>query len=188
MAWLQELTPGEARRFRTGRSCLDLAHTGGDGRYAALELFHTPEDVARWLGDSAELDGIEAAAGDVPAARDLRRAVWNAAHSLVAGRPVADRDRAALNHAAEHPAPVPVLTRAGATVRRPVTAAQVLSLLARDAINLFASPLAGRIRVCAAPDCALLYVDRSRTGNRRWCSMQRCGTLAKVRAHRAQAG
>jgi predicted RNA-binding Zn ribbon-like protein len=65
-----------------------------------------------------------------------------------------------------------------------VLAGQVLSLLARDAVDLFAGPYANRIRVCSAPDCALLYVDQSRSGNRQWCSMQRCGTRAKVRAHR----
>jgi len=71
-----------------------------------------------------------------------------------------------------------------ASVRRPLTASQVLSELARDAVDLFAGPLTGRIRVCAAPDCALLYLDQSRTGNRQWCSMQRCGTRAKVRSYR----
>jgi predicted RNA-binding Zn ribbon-like protein len=54
-------------------------------------------------------------------------------------------------------------------------------------VDLFASPLAGRIRVCAAPDCGLLYLDQSRTGNRLWCSMQRCGTRAKVRTHRERS-
>jgi predicted RNA-binding Zn ribbon-like protein len=60
-----------------------------------------------------------------------------------------------------------------------------LSTLARDAIYLFTGPLAERIRVCAADDCGLLFVDQSRPGGRRWCSMQRCGNLAKVRKHRA---
>jgi predicted RNA-binding Zn ribbon-like protein len=67
---------------------------------------------------------------------------------------------------------------------RPLTASQVLSMLARDAVDLFAGTLASRIRVCAAADCGLLYLDQSRTGNRQWCSMQRCGTRAKVRTHR----
>ena len=30
----------------------------------------------------------------------------------------------------------------------------------------------------------LLFVDQSRPGSRRWCSMQRCGNLAKVRSYR----
>jgi predicted RNA-binding Zn ribbon-like protein len=38
--------------------------------------------------------------------------------------------------------------------------------------------------VCAAEDCAFLFVDASRPGTRRWCSMQRCGNLAKIRTHR----
>ena len=69
--------------------------------------------------------------------------------------------------------PVPLLAVFGvAAVRRPLVASQVLSLLARDAVDLFASPLASRIRVCAASDCGLLYLDQSRSGTR---SAARCG-------------
>jgi predicted RNA-binding Zn ribbon-like protein len=83
--------------------------------------------------------------------------------------------------------PVPLLEASGtAAMRRPLVASQVLSLLARDAVDLLAGPLAGRIRVCAASDCGLLYLDQSRSGTRQWCSMQRCGTRAKVRAHRGR--
>jgi predicted RNA-binding Zn ribbon-like protein len=185
MARLQGLTPAQARRFRTGRPCLDLVHTGGDGPYAVFELFHTAGDVSRWLGVITGLDGIEVTSADVDHARALRRAVWNTAQRAVAGRLAADADREAINTAAAGTPPVPVLSAAGTGgVRRPVTAGQVLSLLARDAVDLFSDPLASRIRACAAPDCALLYVDRSRTGNRQWCSMQWCGTRAKVRAYR----
>ena len=43
-----------------------------------------------------------------------------------------------------------------------------------------------RVRECAADDCAIVFYDESRSNNRRWCSMQRCGNRAKVRAHRAR--
>lgn len=185
MAWLQGLTPDEARRFRTGRPSLDLAHTGGDGPYAVFELLHEPADVSRWLGVITGLDGIEAAGPDVGEARSLRRAVWNAAHDALDGRPPSEPGRTVINRAAARVPPVPQLEASGAAaVHRPLVAAQVLSLLARDAVDLFAGPLASRIRVCAAPDCGLLYLDQSRSGTRQWCSMQRCGTRAKVRAHR----
>jgi len=188
MARLQGLTPDQARRFRTGRPCLDLAHTGGDGPYAVFELLHEAADVSRWLGVITGLDGIQATGADVGQARALRRAVWNAAHDAIQARPPADADRTAINRAAAPPPPVPLLEASGtATVRRPLMSSQVLSLLARDAVDLFASPLASRIRVCAAPDCGLLYLDQSRTGNRLWCSMQRCGTRAKVRTHRERS-
>ncbi len=185
MARLQGLTADEARRFRTGRACLDLAHTGGDGPYAVFELLHEARDVSRWLGVIADLDDIEAAHPDVERARALRRAIWNAAHDAIGGRLPAGPDRTVINRAAARRPPVPQLGESGGSgVVRPLTVSQVLSMLARDAVDLFSGPLARRIRVCAAPDCGLLYVDQSRTGNRHWCSMQRCGTRAKVRTHR----
>jgi predicted RNA-binding Zn ribbon-like protein len=56
--------------------------------------------------------------------------------------------------------------------------------MAREAIEMFAAGSEHRIRECAADDCQLVFRDESRSNNRRWCSMQRCGNRAKVRAHR----
>ena len=53
--------------------------------------------------------------------------------------------------------------------------------VAWSAASLLASEEAGRIRVCAGPDCGWMYVDRSRNGLRRWCQMETCGTLEKSR-------
>jgi predicted RNA-binding Zn ribbon-like protein len=57
-----------------------------------------------------------------------------------------------------------------------------------DALDLVReSP--GRVRECAAPRCAVVYLDTSRNRSRRWCSMERCGARAKAstyyRRHRA---
>jgi len=41
--------------------------------------------------------------------------------------------------------------------------------------------------LCGADNCALIYLDTSRPGNRRWCSMERCGNRAKVRGHRSRS-
>jgi len=76
---------------------------------------------------------------------------------------------------------VPQLTANGhqvRCVRRPVQAA-----LARDLIDLVVGPDLLRLRECPDPQCAMLFVDTSRGGQRRWCSMSRCGNRAKARAH-----
>jgi predicted RNA-binding Zn ribbon-like protein len=52
------------------------------------------------------------------------------------------------------------------------------------AARLLASDEAGRIRICAGPDCGWMYVDRSRNGLRRWCEMATCGTREKSRRRR----
>jgi predicted RNA-binding Zn ribbon-like protein len=41
-----------------------------------------------------------------------------------------------------------------------------------------------RIRICSAPDCQWVFVDHSRPGTGRWCSMKACGNRAKNRAFR----
>jgi predicted RNA-binding Zn ribbon-like protein len=38
------------------------------------------------------------------------------------------------------------------------------------------------IRKCGNPRCPIYFYDISRTGKRRWCSMESCGNRAKVRA------
>ncbi|WNY32953.1 CGNR zinc finger domain-containing protein [Curtobacterium flaccumfaciens] len=76
-----------------------------------------------------------------------------------------------------------------------VRLAQALSSVARDAVALFtevgfddveADGRPTRLSRCSAEDCGLVFYDSSRGGTRRWCSMQRCGNRAKVRAHRAR--
>ncbi len=37
-----------------------------------------------------------------------------------------------------------------------------------------------RVRKCAHPDCVLWFLDASKNGTRRWCSMEGCGNRAKV--------
>jgi predicted RNA-binding Zn ribbon-like protein len=95
---------------------------------------------------------------------------------------------AAVNAAARHPCRTPRLGSQG-ELRwddgEPLTAA--LSAVARDAIELITGPWAGRIRECAAPDCAFLFVDTSRSGVRRWCAANRCGNREHVRKHRSRS-
>jgi predicted RNA-binding Zn ribbon-like protein len=39
------------------------------------------------------------------------------------------------------------------------------------------------VKLCA--QCSWLFVDRSRNGSRRWCSMGECGAQVKMRRYRA---
>jgi predicted RNA-binding Zn ribbon-like protein len=43
----------------------------------------------------------------------------------------------------------------------------------------------GRLKRCASPDsCGWLFYDDSKGGQRRWCAMEVCGTLEKMRRYR----
>ena len=81
---------------------------------------------------------------------------------------------------------VPQLDPASGAVvwRGPVSARQLVTEIARDAVRTFSSAAVGRVRMCAGDKCYLTYLDTSRPGQRRWCSMQRCGNRHKVADHR----
>jgi predicted RNA-binding Zn ribbon-like protein len=181
----ETLDPAARKRFRTGRPCLDFVHTGGVGRWVAAELIHDGADAGFWLALVLDLDGVRASAADVEPLRTLREALWQLAQATIAGRAFAAEHVRVVNAAAAAPPPRIEMTSGGALVTAPVDASQALSALARDAIDLFTGPLRGRVRECAAADCQLLFVDASRPGRRRWCSMERCGSLAKMRRYRA---
>lgn len=57
--------------------------------------------------------------------------------------------------------------------------------IGRAAIDIFRYDRA-RIRRCANPRCVLLFLDVSKSGQRRWCDMATCGNRAKVSAHYAR--
>ncbi|MER6359373.1 ABATE domain-containing protein [Kitasatospora sp. NPDC001527] len=186
-------SPGGTRfHFDPGTLCLELLPTGGPGPYARYEVLHRPADLADWAGRSRlglPPGAVRITDAQLTAVRTLRDALWRltaarAAHGPGAGEPA---DRAVLNRAAARSPLAPQIAPDGtAAPPLPGDGDQLASTVARDAIALFTGPSADRIRECAADNCFLLFVDTSRPGWRRWCSMERCGNRHKVRALRAR--
>ena len=59
--------------------------------------------------------------------------------------------------------------------------------VARSAVAVLAEEDLGRIRECpGAGDCGWLFYDTSKNGTRRWCSMEGCGSRAKMRRQYAR--
>ena len=55
--------------------------------------------------------------------------------------------------------------------------------VARAAADLLTSEDLGKLRMCAADDCAWLFLDRTRNRKRRWCDMKTCGNRDKARRY-----
>jgi predicted RNA-binding Zn ribbon-like protein len=72
-------------------------------------------------------------------------------------------------------------------VQRWTAPEQLLQPLAEAISDLICHADFRRIRNCNGSDCALMFLDRTKAGGRRWCSMTTCGNRAKVAAHRARA-
>lgn len=181
-------------RFRegAGRLCLDYLRTlRYRGTPEQKEELVDPEALADWVRQFGTDDGQHVPApgdAEVRDARALREAVYALLTASLAGDSVDVASRTRLNRAAEAPVPVPRLTASGAVTRTsdaPVAA--TLSLVARDVLDLATTPaLLARVRPCASPTCGALFLDHSRPGTRRWCSMDICGNRAKKAGLRAR--
>ena len=181
---------GTTYPFDAGAVSLQFVATGGEAERAVFETLHAPADLARWLAASPLAVTVAPTDAGLAAAKRLREALWEIAWRrarLGPDAPVPATYVRTVNAAAAAPPLVPALdeadtSRAGWATA--ATTAAALSTLAREAVGLFAGPRADRIRQCEGGTCRLVFVDTSRPGRRRWCSMRRCGNLHKQRALR----
>jgi predicted RNA-binding Zn ribbon-like protein len=185
---LPQTADGDAFRFRAGRVSLDLCSTVLWRHVRPVEQLRSPADLARWRSEAGLGHSRHALTeADLAGARRLREAIYRLVSAYICGARLPARDVATVNAAARHPARTPRLGPRG-ELRwddgEPLAAA--LSAVARDAIELITGPQSGRIRECAAPDCAFLFIDTSRPGIRRWCAGTRCGNRERVRKHRSR--
>jgi predicted RNA-binding Zn ribbon-like protein len=180
-----------------GRPSIDLLNTMRDRTTGGRELLTGPGELAGWLA-AAGLVPAGTATGDLgvgaaelEAARRLRDAIDAAVISVLEDRPCPREAIDVINDAASAvpPAPRLVLDEAGRPRTAPpaAPAPAALARVAVDAIELLTSGEARRLRICAAEDCGIRFVDRSPARNRQWCSMARCGNRRKARRHYARS-
>ncbi|WP_433466023.1 CGNR zinc finger domain-containing protein [Spirillospora sp. CA-128828] len=181
-----------ATRFRqgAGRLSLDFVRTFRfRGTDHPIEELPDLAAVTVWIDQCVpHAEGPTGATGAAEA-----RAVREAIHELITaawrGERISAAARDLVNGAAARPVPVPRMD-AGGGVRWHADdlVSAALALLARDALELVASPHLARLRKCAGTGCSALFLDLSRPGKRRWCSMDHCGNRAKKETLRRHAG
>lgn len=175
----------QRRLLASGNVALNVVHTGGVGAWAGMDLVADEPALAWWLG---VLLGREASGGPgLQEFRELREALFRCSRGQVAGRPFRPCDVEVLNRLARGPALPTLMDVTGQALLPVCSVAEALAHIAREGIALLTGPLRTRVRECAAADCQLLFVDTSRPGRRQWCSMARCGNIAKTRAYRGKA-
>jgi predicted RNA-binding Zn ribbon-like protein len=161
-----------------GRPSVNFTATLGKRLQTPFERIPAPADLSRWFRDAGLSDDlVDVSARTYNQAIELREALY----LLFTGTTL---DLDVVNRWSSRLLPGPRLTPE-LTLEHPVTDANgLLTLLARDAVDLLSGRLADRIHTCAADDCSLLFVDESRAGRRRWCSMNTCGARAKMSHYR----
>ena len=198
--------------FDGGMLALDLLNTRRFNADQPLDLLQSPEDLVIWLAAAGLPDGAYCAelSSSPPNRRILldealwlRRDILLIVQSLVAGELPPPYTVDALNR---------ILTESGTSFRLdsltiPPEGDQeermegqlvlnvhehissvlgVLQPIALSTARIVTEANPTRIRQCASSNCMYWFLDTSKSGRRRWCSMSRCGNRAKVAKHYRQ--
>lgn len=171
--------------FVCGNPALDFAATLRARRTVSFEMFATPDRLDAWFIESGLVDTIAPAdEADVEQAKRVREAIYALVTARRLGREYDEETLSRLNGAARRPPATPQLTRTGR--RTEATAAQALSTVARQAVELLSGPDVPLLKECDNPECTRIYIDRSRGMRRQWCGMESCGNRFKAAAYRAR--
>lgn len=181
--------------------CLDFANTRyWRGNAVATETLNAPSDLLDWAAGSGGADpgivaglreswrdGPEDAARGFAQALRWREALYAVVAKVTDGAEPAAGDLAALNDAlGRAPARGRVQRLDGRFAWAVPAGPGVEALLAPvlwSAGDLLTGARLGRVRRCANEKCRWVFLDDSKSANRRWCSMSACGNRAKAHRH-----
>jgi predicted RNA-binding Zn ribbon-like protein len=164
--------------------CLEFVNTRyWRGQDTPTETLNTPADLAAWVKTQNA-----PAQGEFERALALREIIHRLFDAVAQSKAPAGRDFEALNEALATAPARTTLKRGGDSFdweldMRSGTALALLAPVLWSAGDLLASAKLAKVRRCANPDCLYLFLDESRAGKRRWCTMSSCGNRAKAKRH-----
>jgi predicted RNA-binding Zn ribbon-like protein len=170
---------------------LDFVNTLAAGPDGPLELLRSDADLWRWARASPLAERLRPAQRSSarldPEVQRLRAALHALVTARIDGGPPPRAALERLNESLALPRPPARLAFSGGRFQLPseslATNEELRRALAESAAQLLTATLAERLRRCAGEGCVLLFLDVSKSGRRRWCSMAGCGNRAKARAH-----
>ena len=170
--------------------CLEFANTRyWRGQASPTETLNSPEDLVGWAAANAGIKTDKPLPSrEFERALALRETIYRLFDAQAQAKPAAARDLAVLNEALAAAPARRTLKRARHGYEwdvdaRSATALGLIAPILWSAGDLLAGPRLDRVRRCANPECGWLFLDDSRAGKRRWCSMSACGNRAKARRH-----
>lgn len=183
----------ETLRLDAGAISLNLIATVGSRLSPApVERLTGKARLTEWLNRTGVAPGItENAVGSewVTAFKSLREDLHAVVHAHLDNRPCPPAALKRVNKIAAAPPPTPRLIRSrsgrmtlGLAHRWNLN--ELLSAVARDAMEVIGGNAQGNLHECEGQTCDLVYLDTSRSHPRRWCSSAACGNKERVAQYR----
>ena len=182
-------------------TCLDLANTLAYRGSDPSESLHGFAELLKWGNDTGVIPANRA--NDLRAWSDrhpkravecfneaigLREKIYRVFHAIASGGNPDKADLDLLNRALRAaPSRVTLGREAGdfgwQVEESKPSAVSLLAPVLWSAADLLVGPQLAKLRECSNEKCLWLFLDDSKNGTRRWCSMQSCGNRAKAHRH-----
>jgi len=180
-----------------GTLCLDYVNSVHDRRHEPLQDYlKNVQDLIAWSERVAIVDGrgrrrLETMAADnsrkgrsfFSDALALRELLYRIFFAITAGKKIVPADISQYNtHLSRHFSHIRLILdaeRYAETWDFPQDSFfQITAPIVKDAHALLLSPGLERVKEC--PNCGWLFLDTTKNGKRRWCSMKNCGNSVKA--------
>ena len=181
--------------------CLDFANTLAWRGSSPAESLHGFADLTKWCADTGLIPARlsrqirkwpdkhpKRAAEIFEEAIALRETIYRVFHSVASGANPEEADLELLSRAlADAPLRTKILRTADGfgwqLADSKTTVSSLLGPVLWSAGDLLIGPQLLKLRECSNDKCLWLFIDDSKNGTRRWCSMQSCGNRAKAHRH-----
>ena len=181
--------------FIAGHVALDFVNTAEQrGAPEAGEALHTVDDLRLWgLRRGVLTGGADGEAGrpELPAAIEARELLYQLFLDRVGGHRSSDADRARLGDLASRAYQVASLGQEAdgrlSWSWDPAQLATVRHVAVTAAVQLLSQSHSARLKQCPGDHCGWFFLDSTKRGNRRWCSMNECGQEAKTARRRERS-
>jgi len=181
--------------FIAGHVALDFVNTAEErGHPEADDALRTPADLRLWgqrhdlISRAAAADGDEQA--ELGRAREARELLYALFFAHVHGKPAPKAQLARLAQLAAEAYGAARLqqTDDGSIGWRWSRAelASIRHIAVASATDLLRESASPRLKQCPGDHCGWFFLDTTKRGNRRWCSMSECGQEAKDERRRAK--
>jgi predicted RNA-binding Zn ribbon-like protein len=193
LEWMAKSSASPEKRgvFLASQVALDFLNTEWPTASGKEDFFEKDEDVLSWLRQAglapASIAVVRPSGSLLRAAHALRAVIRSLVESRKVGKtPDLSDLNAFLVAAQSHPQLSWTSSKkiAMKTIRPADTAEQLLAPIALKTAELFSTADFRRVRLCDDPTCVHWFLDQTRPGRRRWCSMATCGNRLKVRSYR----
>jgi predicted RNA-binding Zn ribbon-like protein len=172
-----------------GRVWVDFANAEVLAQRNIADVFASEAIFLGWL----QRHGIQApiSLGDLALARELRTHLGGTLPRLARGEPLPEATLKLVQRVLSEQSRWILLTGAAdgyrvQEVRRVESLADALGPIVESFAETLAHEDLRRLRKCESESCDLYFLDDSRNGRRRWCSMAHCGNRSKAARFQAR--